>query len=130
MRTGTHIETLSLLSASDVKQFLVSLMLCACNAWCFSLHRRYIGGGSEKYTPYSIAAVLKNSPGDIFGKQFHPGQRLNELTRPIFSCRDLSSPPRRFSFLPDRFNGLCGLLQTLPQLLQYSPKRNSNRHQS
>lgn len=64
-------------------------MLCACNAWCFSLHRRYRGGGSEKYTPYSIAAVLKNSPGDIFGKQFHPGQRLNELTRPIFSCREL-----------------------------------------
>ena len=34
------------------------------------------GGGSEKYTPYSIAAVFENSPGDIFGKQFYPGQRL------------------------------------------------------
>lgn len=47
-------------------------------------------GGSEKHTPYGIAAVLKNSPGDIFGKHFHSGQRLNELTRLIFSCRDLS----------------------------------------
>ena len=49
-----------------------------------------IGGGSEKYTPYSIAAVLENSPGDIFGKQFHPGQRLNEPTRLTFSRQDLS----------------------------------------
>ena len=49
-----------------------------------------IGGGSEKYTPYSIATVFENSPGDIFGKQFYPGQRLKEPTKLIFSRRDLS----------------------------------------
>ena len=54
------------------------------------LTERYRGGGSEKHTPYGIAAVLKNSPGDIFGKRFYPGQRLNELTRLIFSRQDLS----------------------------------------